>query len=462
MIVAVVGFLTVVSLLTYVAARVADEGIRRTGIPTRWIWLAGIAAPFVLLLVPLFTFPGTAPAGAGAFGMTPVVELSPIVVGGSEPGIVGLLPGLLAGAWIVGSLGLAGLLIRTHLSLAAERRRWSSSTVSGRRVYVSVDRGPAVAGIVRPWIVLPRWALSLPERELDFVLLHEEEHLRARDTLLLALGLFFVVLAPWNPGSWLHLRRLKTAMEVDCDRRVLRRSPDRATYGESLLSVATRSSGFSLGLAAFTEKGRSLRTRILAMTQRPSRWTPLRSSALVLAALIIGVQACYVESPILIIDGGDDDAPPSTSVVEASSSASEGPTIPDPPPDVDVDADAAVRAPFRPTSEQRSTEELERGPTFTPFTVAPRIVNREEVVAAMEDEYPPLLRDAGIGGTVSVYFFLDEDGTVRDVRIDESSGHEALDRAALAVADVYRFTPALNRDRPVPVWVLFPITFAVR
>lgn len=106
--------------------------------------------------------------------------------------------------------------------------------------------------------------------------------------------------------------------------------------------------------------------------------------------------------------------------------------------------------------------DLSAAPTFTPFTVAPDILNRSEVVRAMEREYPPLLRDAGIGGTVRVYFFIDENGQVQDRRIDVSSGHQALDDAALTVADVYRFSPALNRDKKVPVWVSFQITFQVR
>ncbi len=106
--------------------------------------------------------------------------------------------------------------------------------------------------------------------------------------------------------------------------------------------------------------------------------------------------------------------------------------------------------------------DLSAAPTFTPFTVAPDILNRSEVVRAMEREYPPLLRDAGIGGTVRVYFFIDEHGVVQDNRIDVSSGHQALDEAALTVAAVYRFSPALNRDKKVPVWVSFQITFQVR
>ena len=101
-------------------------------------------------------------------------------------------------------------------------------------------------------------------------------------------------------------------------------------------------------------------------------------------------------------------------------------------------------------------------PTFTPYSVAPSILNRADIVRAMEREYPPLLRDAGIGGTVRVYFFIDENGRVQDRQIDESSGHQALDDAAMAVFDIYRFSPALNRDKAVPVWVSFSITFQVQ
>jgi len=114
-----------------------------------------------------------------------------------------------------------------------------------------------------------------------------------------------------------------------------------------------------------------------------------------------------------------------------------------------------------PPPEEKQTD-LSAAPTFTPFTVAPSILNRDDVIRAMEREYPPLLRDAGIGGTVRVYFFIDESGQVQDTRIDQSSGHQALDDAALKVANIYRFSPALNRDKKVPVWVSFPITFQVR
>jgi len=101
-------------------------------------------------------------------------------------------------------------------------------------------------------------------------------------------------------------------------------------------------------------------------------------------------------------------------------------------------------------------------PVFTPYTVAPDLRNREEVGRALEREYPPLLRDAGIGGTVVVYLFIDEEGAVQNTRVHTSSGHTSLDEAALRVGNVMRFSPAMNRDKKVPVWVSLPITFQVR
>lgn len=109
-----------------------------------------------------------------------------------------------------------------------------------------------------------------------------------------------------------------------------------------------------------------------------------------------------------------------------------------------------------------SETDIAAAPTFTPMTVRPEILNSAEVQRALEREYPSLLRDAGIGGRAVVWFFIDENGRVLDTRIDQSSGHAQLDDAALKVADIMRFSPAMNRDQRVQVWVQFPITFQVR
>ena len=107
-------------------------------------------------------------------------------------------------------------------------------------------------------------------------------------------------------------------------------------------------------------------------------------------------------------------------------------------------------------------EDLAAAPTFTPMTVRPQLQNQRDVQRALERHYPPLLRDSGIGGTVQVWFFIDENGRVQDTRINESSGYDAFDEAALEVASIMEFSPAYNRDQRVPVWVSFGVTFEVQ
>jgi len=115
-----------------------------------------------------------------------------------------------------------------------------------------------------------------------------------------------------------------------------------------------------------------------------------------------------------------------------------------------------------PPPPTETSVDIASAPTFTPMTVRPEIKNRRAVIQAMERGYPPILRDAGIGGQVLVWFFINEQGRVIDNRIANSSGNAQLDDAALRVASIYEFTPALNRDQVVPVWVQIPITFQVR
>jgi protein TonB len=96
------------------------------------------------------------------------------------------------------------------------------------------------------------------------------------------------------------------------------------------------------------------------------------------------------------------------------------------------------------------------------MTVRPELLNRPEVQQALVRNYPPLLRDAGIGGSPTVHFFIAATGEVQKLMIAQTSGYPALDQAALAVARVMRFSPAMNRDRDVAVWVEIPIIFTAK
>jgi protein TonB len=122
------------------------------------------------------------------------------------------------------------------------------------------------------------------------------------------------------------------------------------------------------------------------------------------------------------------------------------------------EANPVNNLPPPPTSSAQS-EDITRAPMFTPYTVSPQVLNREEIVRMLERTYPPMLRDAGIGGDVNVWFLLDVDGRVMKTQVAEPSGYELLDAAALKVAEIMKFSPAMNRDKRVQVWVSLPIHF---
>jgi TonB family protein len=100
-------------------------------------------------------------------------------------------------------------------------------------------------------------------------------------------------------------------------------------------------------------------------------------------------------------------------------------------------------------------------PMFTPYDMAPEVRNVEEVRQALVAEYPPLLRDAGVGGTVFLWICVTETGEVANVLVNEEhySGSMQLDQAALRVGRVFEFAPARFRNQPTAVWVSIPTTF---
>lgn len=114
-----------------------------------------------------------------------------------------------------------------------------------------------------------------------------------------------------------------------------------------------------------------------------------------------------------------------------------------------------------PPPPSSAVRRLEEGPVFTPYTVAPSIRDRERAVRIIQEKYPRILQDAGIGGTVVVWALIDEQGVVRKCQIHTGCGVPMLDEAALAAVAEFGFHPALNNDKNVPVWVSIPITFAV-
>ena len=99
---------------------------------------------------------------------------------------------------------------------------------------------------------------------------------------------------------------------------------------------------------------------------------------------------------------------------------------------------------------------------FAPYTVRPELRDRAQAARLVEQYYPTLLKEMGVEGSVLVALLVDTVGHVSDARVLESSGQRAFDEAALAAAGRLRFTPAVDRERRVAVWVSVPIVFTLK
>ena len=287
-----------------------------TGWPRRFAWLAGLV---LALLVPLAASPPESESGAQpvsaesaptarGVGLYPLADLpSPTPIGEARD------PGGKAGAGsgraeraallLWGSASLAGLLLVCMVLTAAAlaRGRWDRRRVAGEDVYVSRGFGPALVGVARPAIVIPRWVVRLGDAIVATVVRHEREHARAGDHLTLLGAGIVVALMPWSPAVWWMFLRLRTAVEIDCDRRVLASGIRPSEYGDLLIDIgAGRPARYPFALT-MAGSGSLLERRLKAMRNQRER---ARNSVLaLLGCLALGAvaAACGMSAPTAIV-----------------------------------------------------------------------------------------------------------------------------------------------------------------
>lgn len=293
----------IVAALVGGAAWFLDRGLRAAGRPTRWIWIGALGVGGLAPFLPRFLPAATPGGGPGPFAL-PVHALYQLgTPGAAIPERSGnMLAGIgvedaLGALWIVGSVLVLIFFALLCLRLRRLRATWEPREVCGEEVLRSERFGPAVVGLIRPWIVLPSWSFGLGERELEMVVLHEREHVRARDPALLAVGLLLASLSPWNPAVWWSLARLRLAVEGDCDRRVLARGTPARGYARLLLTVAVGSRRTPDPAPALIRGGPSVIERRLKMISTATREPRIRASIMA-AAAGLGLFALACDTPI--------------------------------------------------------------------------------------------------------------------------------------------------------------------
>lgn len=100
----------------------------------------------------------------------------------------------------------------------------------------------------------------------------------------------------------------------------------------------------------------------------------------------------------------------------------------------------------------------EFGETGQPAIVMARPLYRENPPPT----YPARARRRNLQGTVVLEVAVSSEGTVDGLEIHESSGHNILDRAALAAVGGWVFEPGRRNGEKVAMAVLVPVRFSLR
>lgn len=198
--------------------------------------------------------------------------------------------------WIISTIVGASILLLSYRRVRRSAATWTRSRLLGVDVFVSEAAGPAVVGLRPMEIVLPSWILTRPQHEQRLVLRHECEHVGAYDPALLVAACVAVVIMPWNPFLWYGLSRLRLAVEIDCDQRVLRSGIATNQYGMLLLDLSSHPSALA-SLPALSYSASHLERRLIAMTARPSRFPIARRVSGGAAAAILLLAACESRLP---------------------------------------------------------------------------------------------------------------------------------------------------------------------
>ena len=288
--------------LVTVAALGTGRVLEALRLPSRFVWVASIALSMVwpIGVAALRLMPAERTAVRVipfAMSVQPVQVISSSIAGADRGALIDR--GLVA-LWLALSALLIVRLVQAVIDIGKRRRQWRAAQLDGMSVRISENVGPAVVGLRSMDVVVPEWITALDRSLRAIVLRHEQEHRNARDPQLLFMSTVAVALMPWNLALWIQARRLRLAIEMDCDARVLRAHPSTERYGLLMLTIAQRR---SIAPAVFapmlSERSSHLERRILAMqpsTRRIARVT-IAAGTLVAASALLFACALQSENP---------------------------------------------------------------------------------------------------------------------------------------------------------------------
>ena len=190
--------------------------------------------------------------------------------------------------------GAAVLMLRLGIGLRRARAMRRQATASQGRLSHSRCVAPMTVGLLAPAVILPRDWVDWDPADLAAILEHEDEHVRHRDPLLLAMTLLNRAVFWFHPLAWWLHREVARRAEQACDAQVIARGHDVDRYSSCLLRFARHVSAARARVVPVSAAmlGAWLPQRLYLLAEQPSRVpTASRVAATGLACAAIAV-AC--------------------------------------------------------------------------------------------------------------------------------------------------------------------------
>ena len=196
--------------------------------------------------------------------------------------------GILFGKY-VWAAGVAVMLLYSLIAYRRVKRDMKIAVPLRDSIWIADDiRSPFVIGFLQPKIYLP---CDLGEREQEYIILHEQHHIRRLDHIFKALAFLALTIHWFNPLVWVAFVLACKDMEMSCDEAVVRKlgGEVRADYSASLLTLATGRRIIAGTPLAFGEGDTRDRIRNLSKWKKPAVWVVVMVTVLcvILAAVLL-------------------------------------------------------------------------------------------------------------------------------------------------------------------------------
>ncbi|MCL2360537.1 MAG: M56 family metallopeptidase [Defluviitaleaceae bacterium] len=240
------------------------------------LWFAACA----LLLTPFrFTSPISVYYAMGNLAIFPDASGQPVTAGQYVAPIYGEYQHIFANTyeptqvltilfwiWLVGAIlaliyaAVSAILLHTRFRDAVSRTDLDKYIGRTAVVYVSsYASGPLTYGIFRPRIILPLSVDEMDDNAIEYMLLHELQHIHNRDALINLIWILALALHWFNPLVWLGWINLRRDIETKIDADVVKLigAEQRTGYAQTLLNmVPIQRTVFPLAFGSSSAKDR--------------------------------------------------------------------------------------------------------------------------------------------------------------------------------------------------------------